>query len=60
VDLFDAMTTDRPYRSAVTRPQACDELRAEATRGQRRADVVEAFVDLVTSNGLPEPDGDLP
>src|SRR5262249_55666307 len=33
VDAFDAMTTTRPYRSALTIARACDELRADVARG---------------------------
>jgi len=29
-DAFDAMTTDRPYRAAISRADACDELLAGA------------------------------
>ena len=53
VDCFDAMTTDRPYKPAVTPTRACDELRHEASAGIRRADVVEAFVSLVDAGALP-------
>lgn len=60
VDLFDAVTTDRPYRRALSRPQACRDLRDEAAKGLKRADVVEAFVELVESGRLPEPGSDLP
>ena len=43
VDVYDAMTTDRPYRSAISREAAVAELVAEAERGWRRPDLVEAF-----------------
>jgi putative two-component system response regulator len=46
VDVFDALTTVRPYKSAFTRQQAIDELFLEAERGWRRRDLVEAFVKL--------------
>jgi putative two-component system response regulator len=44
VDVYDALTTDRPYRSAATREWALDELMREVERGWRRRDLVEAFV----------------
>lgn len=43
VDVYDAMTTNRPYRSARTSDEALDELAREVKRGWRRADLVEAF-----------------
>ena len=46
VDVFDALTTARPYKAAVTREQAYEELLAEAARGWRRPDLVEAFISL--------------
>jgi putative two-component system response regulator len=46
VDIFDALTTDRPYRAAVTLDDACEELENEVGRGWRRADLVEAFITL--------------
>jgi putative two-component system response regulator len=46
VDVFDALTTDRPYRAAVTLDAACQELETEVDRGWRRADLVEAFIAL--------------
>jgi putative two-component system response regulator len=47
VDVFDALTTVRPYKTAVPVAAACDELRAEASRGWHRRDLVDAFVELV-------------
>jgi cyclic di-GMP phosphodiesterase len=53
VDVYDAMTTDRPYRHSTTPSAACDELRRETKRGRHRRDLVDAFVSLVTSGELP-------
>ena len=47
VDVFDALTTDRPYRLAATREEACSELEEEAARGWRSADLVDRFTALV-------------
>jgi len=44
VDVFDALTTDRPYRKALPRAVAVDELRREVDRGWRRADLVDTFL----------------
>jgi putative two-component system response regulator len=48
VDGFDAMTTDRPYAAARPAEWAAEELRREAARGWRRADLVSTFLDQVT------------
>jgi putative two-component system response regulator len=45
-DLYDAMTTDRPNRRALTSGAAFDALSGDVARGQRRADLVEVFIDL--------------
>jgi putative two-component system response regulator len=43
VDVYDAMTTARPYRAARTSEEALAELALEVKKGWRRADLVEAF-----------------
>jgi putative two-component system response regulator len=47
VDVYDALTTDRPYRPALSPAAACEHLRQEAAAGWRRHDLVETFVRLV-------------
>ena len=46
VDVYDAITTTRPYKAAATAEQAFAELRDEVARGWRRRDLVEAFIGL--------------
>jgi putative two-component system response regulator len=56
VDVFDALTTQRPYRVAKPREEAFDVLRTEAEKGWRDGALVEAFVDIVAafeSEGIP-------
>jgi putative two-component system response regulator len=48
VDVFDALTTDRPYRAALPVERAIEELRREVDIGWRRGDLVAAFIDQVT------------
>ena len=47
VDVFDALTTRRPYKAALPLAKAAEELRGEAARGWRRADLVATFLDQV-------------
>jgi putative two-component system response regulator len=51
VDVFDALTTARPYKAAVAADAACAELIAEAQRGWHRRDLVDTFVTLVRQEG---------
>jgi HD-GYP domain-containing protein (c-di-GMP phosphodiesterase class II) len=53
-DSFDAMTSDRPYRSAMSLDQALDEIR-EGAGTQFDPEVAKAFLDLALDGGL-EPD----
>ena len=50
VDVFDALTSDRPYRKAWTREKALDYIREESGRHFAPA-VVEAFLALVVEKG---------
>lgn len=50
VDAFDAMTTDRPYRKALSVEQALDRLK-EAAGSQFDPDVVQCFVRLMADAG---------
>jgi putative two-component system response regulator len=47
VDVFDALTSDRPYRAALPIASAAAELRRDVARGWRRGDLVESFLDQV-------------
>jgi putative two-component system response regulator len=53
VDVFDALTTSRPYKNALPSADACEELRREAERGWRRRDLVDVFIRLCTEGRLP-------
>jgi putative two-component system response regulator len=54
-DVFDALTTDRPYRRAVSREQAYEELKDEARSGWRQRDLVDALIDLSETGRLYRP-----
>ena len=51
VDVFDALTTQRPYAMMRTPDEAYEELRKEARRGWRDARLVEEFIDGVRGTG---------
>jgi putative two-component system response regulator len=52
VDVYDAVTTRRPYQGPHSAQEALDILRDQASRGWRRPDLVEAFATLVESGRL--------
>jgi putative two-component system response regulator len=56
VDVYDALTTDRPYRPAMTPAEACATLEREAGRGWRRQDLVREFTTLCRSGVLQRPE----
>ena len=47
VDVFDALTTDRCYRSALAIADALDVLRDEASRGLHDPQLIELFAQIV-------------
>ena len=51
-DVFDALTTARPYKPALSLDVACDELLSEALRGWRNPSVVDTVVGLARSGRL--------
>ena len=52
VDVFDAVTTQRPYQQAKPTTEAVELLREQVRRGWRRSDLVEHFVAIVESGRL--------
>src|SRR6202007_3175968 len=52
VDVYDALTTKRPSREALSPTDACDELRREVGRGWHRPDLVEALIELSGAGAL--------
>lgn len=51
-DVYDALTSDRPYRPAWSPDRAYEELLAEVRRGWRRTDLVQEFIELGSDGGL--------
>jgi len=52
VDVYDAVTTRRPYQEASVIGQAIEVLRRQVRLGWRRADLVESFVAIVKTGKL--------
>ena len=53
VDVYDALTTARPYRAALSHNDAFGELRREASEGLFRESLVEAFIDVRSTQFRP-------
>jgi len=49
VDVFDALTTKRPYRSPLSHGAAVSVLEEESSKGWRDRDLVQTFVDEVVA-----------
>ena len=49
-DVFDALTTERPYRCARPAEEAFEALRNEAAKGWRSRELVDAFVGIVNAS----------
>lgn len=52
VDVFDAITSQRPYQRAQSMEQAIDILRGQVVRGWRQRDLVEELAAIVESGGF--------
>ena len=48
VDVFDALTTERPYRQPLARDEAFEVLTDEAAKGWRDRALVDAFIGVVS------------
>lgn len=53
VDVYDALTTDRPYRQAIDPAEALATLHEEVARGWWDPSVVEAFGAMVLAGAMP-------
>ena len=47
VDVYDALSTDRPYRKALSREEAFQQIREEVRRGWWDGALVDEFEDLL-------------
>ncbi len=49
VDIFDALTSDRPYRKAMSEENAYEIIKEETTEGKWDPDIVDAFLEMMSS-----------
>lgn len=54
VDIYDALTTDRQYRAALSDEIACAELTGDAERGWRSRALVDEFIAICRTGRLKE------
>jgi len=47
IDIYDALTSERPYRQAMPKGKAFDILRQEATQGKLDQDVVDYLIEMI-------------
>ncbi|MFS8825169.1 HD-GYP domain-containing protein, partial [Synechococcus sp. R6-6] len=52
IDIYDALTSERPYKRAFTAQEAIDILREETARGWRDPQLVEYFFEFLRSRAL--------
>jgi putative two-component system response regulator len=55
VDVYDALTTERPYKSTMTQDEAFRALKEEAHKGWKFAPLVEEFISLAAQEGFGGP-----
>ena len=54
IDIYDALTSERPYKRALTPEEALKVILAETQRGWRNPELVDRFFNFITSTPLVE------
>lgn len=54
IDIYDALTSERPYKRALTQEEALKVMIAETERGWRNPQLVKQFIDFVTCTAIPK------
>lgn len=53
IDIYDALTSDRPYKRALSQAEALKVLVAESNRGWRNPELVQQFISFINSTAIP-------
>ncbi|MBE9019357.1 two-component system response regulator [Chroococcidiopsis sp. CCALA 051] len=53
IDIYDALTSDRPYKRALSQEEALKVLVAETNRGWRNPELVQQFINFINSTAIP-------
>jgi putative two-component system response regulator len=53
IDIYDALTSERPYKRALSKEEALKVLVAETDRGWRNPQLVQQFINFITSTPIP-------
>lgn len=52
IDIYDALTSERPYKRALTKEEALKVILAETERGWRNPSLVQQFINFIYSTPL--------
>ncbi|MDV2992663.1 MAG: putative cyclic di-GMP phosphodiesterase [Chroococcidiopsis sp. SAG 2025] len=53
IDIYDALTSDRPYKRALSQEEALKVLVTETNRGWRSPELVQQFINFINSTAIP-------
>lgn len=53
IDIYDALTSDRPYKRALSQAEALKVLVTETNRGWRSPELVQQFINFINSTAIP-------
>lgn len=53
IDIYDALTSERPYKRALSREEALKVLVTETNRGWRSPELVQQFINFINSTTIP-------
>jgi putative two-component system response regulator len=54
IDIYDALTSERPYKQAFTPAKALEIMSEEASKGWRNPQLVQQFAEFIQSTQQPE------
>lgn len=60
IDIYDALTSERPYKPAFTHARALELLQEETQQGWRNPDLVQQFIRFIETTELEQNPGEVP